>query len=390
MPAERIEANTTSPTPRSANLRALLALVDGLFFTLLAGVAFLLVIHWLVVDLRVMPVTRARLVEVHEFLTDQAAESHTGDLYFLGSSVLLEGVDCTMIDPVLPDGTQSYNLALMGAGAPQWMLIADALRQTQPAWVIMTIDLTGVTGLQKIPEEGMAIAEYWNFFTPAAHDRFAQYFTPEQLAALDKSDIASLLDFRVFPIGAFDMYMREVSKPGLRYDGYTTNFKNPWVRKTRVSDASTERWITDKVNKASAQDQQAMDEQIAMIDELIGWFADKDVSCAMVVAPVNPRLARAFGDEETERVMTQLSALADRTNTPLLDHRTLLDESDYADHVHPYEPGRIKWSEKLATDLGEMVRTGSSETGDVDGARGDTFSESVPSGTGTGDTGGGR
>jgi hypothetical protein len=348
---------TTSPSPL-ANLRSVITLLDGPLIVLLAGVVFLFVIKWLVVDLRLMPVTRVRLVEVHEFLLQQVESGNDGGVYFLGSSVLLEGVDCSIIDGVLPDDMESYNLALMGAGAPQWILIADALRETRPELVVMTIDLTGVTGLQVIPEEGMAIAEYWNFFTPGAEARFAKYFTPDQLAALNKSDLVSLLDFRVFPIGAFDMYMREVSKPDLRYDGYTTNFKNPWVRRTRVSDASIDRWITDKVTKASAQDQQAMDEQIAMIAELIGWFAEANVRCAMVVAPVNPRLAREFGDEETGRVMSELIHLSERTNTPLIDHRTLLEDADFADHVHPFEPGRIIWSEKLAEEMSALIGGG--------------------------------
>jgi hypothetical protein len=353
--------STKDTLPPLANLRNLLRTLDGPFFVLLAGIAFLVVIHWLVVDLRVMPVTRARLVETHEFLLQQADSGNNGGIYFLGSSVLLEGVDCAMIDSSLPTGIESYNLALMGAGAPQWMLIADALREVRPDLVVMTIDLTGVTGLQKIPEEGMAIAEYWDFFTPEAEARFAKYFTPEQLAALDKPDLISLFDFRVFPIGAFDMYMREVSKPDLRYEGYTTNFKNPWVRRTRVSDTSIDRWITDKVNKAGEQDQAAMDEQIAMIAELIAWFAEADVRCAMVVAPVNPRLASEFGDEETNRVMNELSRLADQTNTPLIDHRTLLEDSDFADHVHPFGPGRVIWSEQLAEDLAELIDNGGAE-----------------------------
>ncbi len=357
MHAQQPDSSTTPSSPL-ANLRSVISVLDGPLVILLAGLAFLFVIQWLVVDLRLMPVTRARLVEVHEFLKQQAESGNNGGVYFLGSSVLLEGVDCSIIDPALPDDVESYNLALMGAGAPQWMLIADALRETRPELVVMTIDLTGVTGLQVIPEEGMAIAEYWDFFTPEAKARFAQYFTPEQLAALNKSDLMSLLDFRVFPIGAFDMYMREISKPDLRYDGYTTNFKSPWVRRTRVSDASIDRWISDKVTKASAQDQQAMDEQIAMIAELVSWFEEADVHCAMVVAPVNPRLAREFGDEETNRVMSKLIRLSEQTDTPLLDHRSLLEDSDFADHVHPFEPGRITWSNKLAEDLGQLVGGG--------------------------------
>ena len=104
-----------------------------------------------------------------------------------------------------------------------------------------------------------------------------------------------------------------------------------------------------------------MDEQLAMIAELIAWFAEKDIRCAMVVAPINPRLAEAFGDEEANRIMDQLTQLAESSDTPLLDHRRLLSVTDYADHVHPIESGRVIWSGKLAEDLAELIHDGGAD-----------------------------
>lgn len=355
MEHERAPSQPEPPLPPGANIRNLLRIVDGLLIVLLAGAAFLFVIHFLVVDNRVMPVTRARLVAMHEFLETQAAAGEFGDVYFLGSSVLLEGVDCRIIDERLPAGIESYNLSLMGAGAPQWILLAPALRRARPSWVVMTVDMTGVTGLQKIPEEGMAIAEYWDFFTPESERRFARFFSEEQKRALDNSDIASLLAFRVFPIGAFDMYMREVSRPELRYDGYTTNVKNPWVRKQQVSEESTERWIAGKVSKVDEQTPEQMDEQIAMIAELIDYFAEAGIGSAVCVAPVNPKLSAALGETESERILRALRDLCARTDTPLLNHRTLLAADQFADHVHPYEPGRVKWSRVLAAEIAALA-----------------------------------
>ena len=355
MNSDTLPPTETEQRPRKDHVRALLKLLDGPLIVLLAGLVFLAAIYFVVVQWRVMPVTRARLVEVHEFLVNQAESGNKGDVYFLGSSVLLEGVDCDLSDPVLPDDVKSYNLALMGAGAPQWILLAPALREVTPSRVLMTVDLTGVTGLQKIPEEGMAIADYWDFFTQEDIDRFSRFFSDEQLETLNHSKLRTLLDFRVFPIGAFDMYMREVSRKGLRYEGYSTNFKNPWVRLQRVSDASTARWIAGKVEKVDEQTPAMMDEQIAMIAELINYFDEVGTQSIIVVAPVNPLLSEALGEQETSRIMNQLLALSDRTSTPLLNHKNLLTADDFADHVHPYEPGRTIWSNRLATDLDSLL-----------------------------------
>lgn len=335
-----------------ANLAALLKVWHIPAAVLAAGAVYFAAIHYSVVDRLVMPVTRQRMIETKRFLDRQASSGQDGAIYLLGSSVLLEGIDCRVLDRHLPDGVSSYNLALMGAGPPQWLLLAPALRSARPSLVLMCTDLAGVSGLASIPKDGLAIAGWWNFIPPRDLEEFRRVLSPEDYADLRKPRWQHLLAFRVFPAGAFDMYMREVMRADLRYDGYTTNFKAPWVRKEAISVAATARGIRGKLGDVRAVTPEMMQDELGIIQHLIEYLREDGIPSAIVVAPINPLLREGIDENLDTAVRQELQALAERNGIPYLDDSHLLTAGEFSDHVHPFAPGRERWSD----DLGGEVR----------------------------------
>ncbi len=329
------------------NFRAILRIFDIPLMALAAGGLFFLSIYFIVVQGRVMPVTRERMVEVKKFLDRQSAEKNYGDVYFLGSSVLLEGIDCDIIDRTLPHGLESYNLALMGAGPPQWLLLAPSLKRIRPSLIVLCADLAGITGLASIPEDGLAIAGWWEFVPGSELNVIGAYLSEREYKTLHKLRLLHLLTFRIFPIGAFDMYMREVSRPDLRYEGYTTNFKAPWVRRERISLTATKRWIRGKLMDVKVQTPEDMAIEVRIMQGIIDYFREAGVKVVIVLTPVNPLLSTDIDQGLKNQVENSLTDLAGQNNIRFFNNSNLLPEEYFADYGHPFESGRILWSEVL-------------------------------------------
>ena len=120
-----------SSNTRRANFLALLRVVDIPLLAMLALGIYFATAYELVDRLRLMPLAHSRLLNSKELLLARGASGER-DVFLLGSSVVVDGIDCQVIDKELPPGVRSFNIAWAGSGPGRWPLIEPALAQAHP------------------------------------------------------------------------------------------------------------------------------------------------------------------------------------------------------------------------------------------------------------------
>lgn len=340
---------------RRDNIKAVASLLDfGILFAVALGAYVLLarqtLDHW-----RIMPPSSARVVQLKSFLDQRAGSHQEGDVYLLGSSVLLEGIDCVLMDPLLPGGHRSFNLAWTGAGPRQWLLVLPSVAATTPSAVVLCVDLMSITSSSPIPENFLAIAGRWDFIPRDDLPDLRAVLSPSEYRLLTASKLKQLLALRSLPLGALDAYAREVSRRDLRYEGYTTNFKAPWVRTEVVSSASMKRGIANLAAQLRARSADDFEEPLQVLHAVVKFLRRADCPVIIVLTPINPSLHEALGSDLIERANRELSALADRNGATFLDHSAVLPAEEYSDPVHPFDAGRRHWSAVLGQAIADRL-----------------------------------
>ena len=333
-----------------ANLAALRGAWEIALAVIVALGVYLLAVREVVGVWRVMPPALDRLVSIKQFLGHQAETDSAGAVYLLGSSVLMEGIDCGPIDELLPDGRQAYNLSWSGAGPRQWLLMVPSLVAAKPALVVFCTDLLTATEPPPIliPDARLDIANWWEFIPPADMQRLRPLFTDHEAALLTAPAVRVLLDFRVLPPGALDAYVREVSRPELRYEGFSTNFKAPWVRRHVVPPAAMEFLLLQKQQVFESCGTAGLSTTMPAFTAIVNYLRDAGSQVLVVVSPIHPAFAESLEGGLLSEMRRELSDMAAETGAGYVDHSRLLSADQYADPVHPFGPGRRVWSIALA------------------------------------------
>ncbi|MBN2446896.1 MAG: hypothetical protein JXO22_09230 [Phycisphaerae bacterium] len=338
-----------SRVARSENLRAVASLVDVALIVALAFGAYLLVSYLVVAKWHVIPQGLKRIVAIKSFLDDQASSGHHGDVCILGSSVVLEGIDASVIDGMLTDERQSYNLSWTGATPREFLLILPAVAEARPSLVVISADFGSVTTPlpNPIPDDRLTIAGWWHFLPDADHSFFEPLFSEHEWGVLNASRIQDLLTFRSLPPGALDAFLREVSRADLRYEGYTTNYKAPWIRRKTVSQAAMDRGIARQLAAFAGRSGGDLPEMMAIFKQMVRYLQKADCQVLIVLAPVHPEFTALLDNDLRARATEALSEAAEETGAVFVDHSGLLAADEFSDPGHPFEPGRATWSAAL-------------------------------------------
>lgn len=330
------------------NLRAF-ATVWDIPIILIAALGFFFVAAYELVDRqRILPVSRERIVEMKSFLDRQVAEGRKGDVYFLGSSVTVEGIDCDVINPLLPAGRHSFNLAWTGAGPREWLLALPSIQATQPSLVVMCSDVDTVLKSTPIPEDLLAIANWWNLVPAAALQDYRSFLSASEIRRLDSPKYKDLFTFRTFPPNTFDAYVREVSRKDLRYDRYARNFTAPWVQTRAVSPSALQRGLNIRERELQSAASMKHDEAIRVFGGALRYLRSRGCPVLIVRTPINPTLSELKKSKILDRAGESMKELAVQNDAGFVDHSTLLSAEQYTDHVHPLGSGRLVWSQALA------------------------------------------
>ena len=337
------------------SLRALFGVGDLVGLSALSFGLALLLIWGLVVERRVMPIGLLRILTVEQHL--RAGAGPIDGVALLGSSVVVEGVDCERLRTALPPDTRCENLAWTGADVRQWLLVTPALLESPPRVVVFGLDLFTLLNPDELSDERLAIAGWWDFVPAAERPAYGAILDPEALRILESSRVAQLLRFRAFPLNALNERVREVARSDLRYDDYATDFSAPWVRRqaaTATALAVHLELVRTMIRKGGTE---RLPETERLIEFLIGRIRARapDTRFLLVLTPVHPELSATLPPGALDEVRQAVRALAERLHAEARDDTLALGASAFSDAVHPFGEGRTQWSLELGRAVARLL-----------------------------------
>lgn len=321
------------------------------------GIAlYLLAAEWAVGRERIMPTAMRRILAVHDFLERQSAVSQFGDVYVLGSSVSIEGIDCGILDTKLGP-RHAYHLGWTGGTVRQATVILPALTRARPALAIYASDVGSIDAGGEIPLERLAIGAWWDFVDPELVTTYSEIWTPFELRRITRRDPFQLVDFRAFPLARFDESFREVSRSDLRYQGYESNFKAPWVQRQPISEAAWKRYFALLAKNRPSPDPEGMQRSLKALQFSARQLSAVGAKTMFVLSPLHPDLAADLERDQLPQVRAAVAAAAKACGAIFVDHsRALTDPAVFGDPIHPFAPGRQRWSELLADEAAAALK----------------------------------
>jgi hypothetical protein len=325
------------------SLAALRRVLDLPLVVALAFGCALLVILGLVAGAGLMPVSLARIVSVQRHLASGAGPS--GGVAVLGSSVVLEGVDCAE----LTTRVACENLAWTGGNARQWLLLEPALRKSAPRVLVLGLDLFTLLAPDAIPRDRLTVAGWWEFVPAAELFGLRGVLSAEELAALEAPRLVQLLGLRSFPLNAMNERVREVARSDLRYEGYVTNFTAPWIRRSPAAENAMQMHLEQTlrvIQRGGTHRLADSERELAALVER-ARAGSPEMRFLFVLTPVHPRLAETLGGDVLASVRGSVSALSTRLAASFADDTLALAGAGFSDAVHPFGEGRLAWSHRL-------------------------------------------
>jgi len=314
-----------------------------------------LVILGLVQEARVMPVSLARILAVQQHLASGAGP--TGGVAVLGSSVVLEGIDCAEVARRLPADTPCENLSWTGGTARQWLLVEPALRQSPPRVVVLGLDLLTLLHRDSIPPDRLAMAGWWGFVPASERDSLRPVLGDEGIRVLDAPRAVQLLRLRSFPLNALNEGARERARRDLRYDGYTTNFTAPWIRRSPAPPAAIEMHLEQMqgmVRAGATLGATQIESVLALLLEK-ARAARPTIRFLLVLTPIHPRLGEQLGGAALDEIRRSVATLAARLDAGFSDDLLALPTDGFSDAVHPFGAGRDAWSARLGDEVAPLL-----------------------------------
>lgn len=370
-----MSSSIESAQDRRGNLAALGCIADVPLLAAAAMACYFLTIYVLVDRWRIMPVTLNRMVTIREFLADRPDSTAGRDVYVVGSSVVVDGIDCAQIDARLPAGGESFNFAWTGAGPQRWPLLAPSLRNARPAAVVLVVDLTSALHRERVPDDVLAVAGWWEM-VPAedvpAVSRVMQLDSGGRKSALadrllDRppltvrlltSKVEDLLQFRVLPGGFLEVTARETLRKDLRFSGHASNLKSPWLRKSVVHPAAMQRSVEQVVQQVRTASPDALDSTVDIVQFVARLLAPAECATLVDFAPVNPAVTRRLPEGYLAGMSRTLAQAAAAAGADYVDHSLLLTDAEFSDNVHPFGTGRQRWSAALGQAIGTRLENG--------------------------------
>jgi hypothetical protein len=323
-----------------------LVLAIGLGFAAYFGIVDFLVGH-----LHIMPPHIGRLVSEDEFIQNKLAHEDHPFLTFLGSSVTVEGVDCHIVDAELKSICESFNLAWNGSSPRLWLLLAPHLAATKPKMIVLCVDAAPVAENSKILPIDLAVASWWRLVPLKDLVDLQKVLTENELEQLGQSDLMDLFVFRSLLPGSLDSNLREKARRDLRFQDYLTDFKSPWVQRSRVNQAALEKHLRLISNRMADSNEAKWAARYDALRYLTQYLPGQECPVMLVIMPLNPRLAALPRKQYLNRVRDEVADIARAGSIPIFDYSDLLNEDEFSDAVHASSSGRKRLSERLGKDI---------------------------------------
>jgi hypothetical protein len=337
------------------------------YVELVLGASIALLLYFAVMSVVVsksllFSVDTRRIIEIYRFCSALKATSHKEANFIIGSSIAVEGIDAELLDQTLDNGTNTYNLGIVGLTPVEALILEPALQAGKPTIVVIGIDAMSL-GVDKAGSPDKESIDFEKLQAYRATNSLAKMdvrlkkelleniLLPQEKAVLDSNYLSYLIGCRSLPIFFTESKFRELMRKGLRTQGIMTNFKSPWMLNVNLPGEAQERIVNSTIDVAQRLRFDETNRNIKALQALTHLLQSENIDSMLVVWPVHPRVLDHISTDLLDKSDAILKGLAQENQSIYLNYAKILADRDYADALHPNGEGRAKLSAQLASDI---------------------------------------
>jgi hypothetical protein len=271
---------------------------------------------------------------------------------FIGNSVTRDGIDGSLVEQAASGEIHAENLALGGFNLNEHRVALPKLLAAKPEAVVFGLSPLISCAYRKFPlDKAYAYAhagfvDAWPMEMPKAS--FVD-LDSECYAALISSKREQRMHFRTTPLTSFNHHARNRFRSGLRSD-FTSDFVHPFEYLGSIGGSLLDTHI-DKIREAFLGCERGDAEpSLAALSDLFKDVAESDVMPIAMLLPIHPRLQN-LSNPRLDQIAVRLKTNLGGRLGSLVDLRELLNESQFADALHPNAAGRALLSRTIGQKL---------------------------------------
>ncbi len=283
------------------------------------------------------------------------------DAVFLGSSVVVEGVDAAAVAERLPHGASAQNWAINGCGVTEVISIVPRLLDPPPRAVVLSL----VIGDLGDPSDVDADKAYAYALAGVA-DAWPEHWTADDLPGLSPktvthyraSDLAAAVHFRAVPLNYVEQRLRRLARTELRTVPPDQRWTSPYELGGSISGWRLDRHVQSLARSLELRANEGPAGPGAQaIERLVHEITSRGPHVLLAVAPHHPRIAADF-PQALDHLRQLADTLAQHERVHWLDAASLVPADGFADALHLNAAGRSAFSQRLAQALAPILAGG--------------------------------
>ncbi len=316
---------------------------------IIALIPYLLLIHFVVdVNLQKNNPDFVRVKNIQTFYE----QTHEGDIFIIGNSLVSQGIDGYLVEDLLKKNLINRSVYVLGEGSDsplERVVTLDNLIASRPGVVVVGLFCCSLTMAQ--------LGDRFILFKPIS-DEYKFLFNDEQLKLSQQSFLERSFYERKYLIEYLKNYLyvsfkgKNSTRAGLRNQPYNSNFKDPWVYMTNLTEVQKGEDLKYRQSSANFKEKYRDDslfsnQQKNALQYTIKKLRQNNISVIIVIMPLTPGLS----DLNSESSRHNLSQTLNSTGVLWYDYEKIYVSEYFSDVMHLNAAGRTDFSSRIATVL---------------------------------------
>lgn len=277
-----------------------------------------------------------RLYNINRWLSDTTIKP---DIIFFGSS---EAMNCIDGDLIKNDyGIESVSYTNTGQSLAEAFLFYSRVPSTTKTVVqiIRAISLCDDGYINDVKANRLVIDGY-------KLDSFTKtMLKKESIEKMSKSKLEAAFDIRGYLKNGLHSFLRELIEPNQYCDSSNTYIRNAYMFNYERASQDQYDKLLHSLEIEIAPTLKVNDDMVAKLKKAGQYFASRNIRYLLVLSPVSSNAAHIIPSDSKDVIENQ------RFDFPVFDYTNLLDETEFADPVHPNRKGARVFTNKFMSDF---------------------------------------
>jgi len=329
---------------------------DDSIFPVIMAIIFSISIALLTYFLLIHYVIEPELEQSHRELTvlDFYEQPHDRDIFIIGSSHVNEGIDAYLIEDFLQKRHINRSVYVLGINTEtplSKLPELDNLIASRPELVVIGLSYRDLRNRTNIYDDRFALISQ----RISSGGEYHYLFNDSQLKLLYQSPVENVFYNRKFIISSLNDQFSRIVRKGKdlnREEIFATNFKDPWIHETNLTDTEKIKMANDNTDLDTISED--LNPQKRALLYTVHLLQQNNISVIIVNMPISPYYSNNINESTRHNFFNFLNI----TGVPWFDFEREYSPDFFTDKEHMNVAGRTDFSPKLAAIIADYVKKG--------------------------------